>query len=82
MYKVYVVRQRQKQKGSEVLTDTRTTTPSADAAKAAFRALRSESYGPEHLLLLTHAGKKIAVHRYGSSPGDPEHIELGADLGE
>jgi hypothetical protein len=81
MFKVYVVRQRQKG-GSEVLKDTRTTTPSRDAARAAFWALHRESYGPEHLLLLTHAGKKISVHRYGSSPGDPENTEPGTDLGE
>lgn len=80
MYKVYVVRQRQK--GSEVLTDTRTSTPAVEAAKAAFWALRGASYGPEHLLLLTHSGRKLAVHRYGSSPGDPEYIEPGAELGE
>lgn len=78
MFKVYVVRQ--KTGGSEVLKETRTTTPSPGAAAAAWAYLYEQAYSPEHILLITQDGAKIAVHRYGSHPGDdnfsPREIDL------
>lgn len=70
MFKVYVVRQ--KTSGSEVLKETRTTTPSPGAAAAAWAYLYDQAYSPEHILLITQDGEKIAVHRYGSQPGDDD----------
>lgn len=70
MYKVYVVRQRPG--GSQVLMDTRTNTPSARAARDAWAELYDAVYSPEHLLLLTRDGEKLAVHRYGTQAGDDD----------
>lgn len=74
MYKVYVIKQRRG--GSEVLNDTRTSTPSREAAITAFRLAWATPYTQDHLLLLTHDGEKLAVHRYGSMPGDPNYVDI------
>jgi hypothetical protein len=78
MFKVYVVRQ--KTGGSEVLKQTRTTTPSPAAAAAAWAYLYDQAYSPDHILLITQAGVKIAVHRYGSHPGDDNFAAREIDL--
>jgi len=78
VYKIYVIRQR---KGSsEVLTDSRTITPSAAAAAAAWADLYGQGYDQTCLLLMTQDGAKLAVHRYGSSPGDEAYIAPGNPL--
>ena len=81
MYKVYVLQQRGGRRGSEVLTGTRTATPSA-AAHAAFWALHAEAYDPTHLLLMTKDNRQLAAYRYGSRPGDPDYVAPGAALQE
>jgi len=75
MFKVYVVRQ--KRGGSEVLKDTRSATPSRAAALAAWSELYAQAFDDRHLLLLTEDGAKLAVHRFQSGPGDPEHVPPG-----
>lgn len=72
MYRVYVIRQQQG--GSKVLTDTRTATPSLEAADAAFWGLYAQSFDPAHLLLMTCDGKQHRAYRYGSRPGDPDYL--------
>lgn len=72
MYRVYVIRQGHS--GSEVLTDTRTTTPSSEAAEAAFWGLHAKPFDAAHLLLMTRDGKQHRAYRYGSRPGDPDYI--------
>lgn len=72
MYRVYVIRQLQG--GSQVLTDTRTTTPSQEAADAAFWALHAQPFDSTHLLLMTLEGKQHRAYRFGSRPGDPDYI--------
>lgn len=76
MYKVYVIWQRKG--GSEVIKDSRTSTPVREAAIAAFKYLRAQEYSAQHLLLLTCDREKVAVHRYGSQPGDPDYIDPDA----
>ena len=78
VYKIYVIRQRNG--GSEVLTDSRTITPSAAAAAAAWADLYGQDYDQTHLLLLTQDGAKLAVHRYGSKPGDEAYVAPGNPL--
>ncbi len=75
MFKVYVVKQ--KRSGSEVLKETRSATPSRAAALAAWSDLYARPYDARHLLLLTEDGTKLAVHRFQSGPGDPDHIPPG-----
>ena len=75
VYKIYVIRQRKG--GSEVLTDSRTITPSAAASAAAWADLYSQDYDQTHLLLMTQEGVKLAVHRYGSKPGDEAYVAPG-----
>lgn len=73
MYKIYVIKQRKG--GSEVLPESRTSTPSREAAIAAFKDAQAKGYTPDHVLLLTHDGEKLAVHRYGTLPGDPDYAD-------
>lgn len=80
MYRVYVLKQRSG--GSEVRSETRTATPSAAAAHAAFWALYAEVFDPSHLLLLTRDKRQLAAHRYQSAPGDRDHVPPGAALPE
>ena len=80
MYRVYVLKQRSG--GSEVISETRTSTPSIEAAHAAFRALRAESLGADHILLLTRDKRQLAAHRFQSAPGDRDHTPLDAQLPE
>lgn len=78
MYKVYVVKQRKG--GSEVLAETRTTTPAFSAAEAAFWALHGQAFDAHHVLLMTRDGEKINVHRFGAQPGDEGYIKPGSTL--
>ena len=81
MYRVYVLQQRCGRRGSEVLTGTRTATPSA-AAHAAFWALHAQAYDATHLLLMTRDNRQLAAHGYGAGPGDPDYVEPGVALPE
>lgn len=78
MYRVYVIRQRKG--GSEVLRDTRTQTPSFNAAAAAFWALYDGDYDSNHLLLMSHGNRQINAYRYGSRPGERDYLAPGEDL--
>lgn len=72
MYRVYVIKQIAK--SSQVLTDTRTQTPSFAAAAAAFWALFSHDFDKNHLLLMTKNNKQINAYRYCSAPGDRDYL--------
>lgn len=80
MYRVYVIQQRKD--GSEVVAETRTQTPSFDAAAAAFWSLHRASYDSTHLLLMSRDGKQINAYRYGSQPGERDYIAAGDELAE
>lgn len=71
MFKVYAIRL--KKKGSQVLEETKTLTYSPQAAAAGWQYAYDQPLSNEHILLLTRDGVKVAVHRYGTSPGDPEY---------
>jgi hypothetical protein len=81
VYKVYVIKQR-KSGGSEVLAETRTQTPSFDAASAAFWALHGADYDNNHLLLMTKNNKQLNAYRYGSQPGERDYLSPGAELSQ
>lgn len=72
MYKVYVIKQRKG--GSEVLKETRTQTPSFEAAAAVFWELRTASFDNSHLLLMSKNNKQINAYRYQSAPDDQDYI--------
>lgn len=72
MYKVYVIHQAGK-KHSEVLPDSKTVTPSLEAALAGWRHMHDQPLDSSHIMLMTRDSVKIAVHRFGSSPGDPDY---------
>lgn len=80
MYRVYVLQQRGR--GSQVLTETRTATPSATAAHAAFWSLYGGDYDHTHLLLMTRDNRQVTAYRYGSRPGEPDYIPPGTQLPE
>lgn len=80
MYRVYVIQQR-KGGGSEVLTDTRTQTPSFAAAEGAFRELHARTdLDGRHLLLMSLDNRQINAYRYGSKPGERDYLTPGAPL--
>ena len=81
MYKVYVIHQTGK-KHSEVLPDSKTVTPSREAALAGWRHMYDQPLDRSHLMLLTRDAVKLAVHRFGSSPGDPDHAPRELQLPE
>lgn len=74
MYKVYIIKKRKG--GSEVLKETKTDTPIAAVAEAAFWSLRNDAkYQNQALLLLvTHKNKQLVAHWFDRSPGDDEFI--------
>lgn len=80
VFKVYVIHQLGKR--SEVLPDSKTTTPSLDAALAGWRHMYDQPLDSSHLMLLTRDSIKLAVHRFGSSPGDPDHAPRELQLSE
>ena len=80
MYKVYVIHQLGKR--SEVLPDSKTTTPSLDAALAGWRHMYDQPLDGSHIMLMTRDSTKIAVHRFGSQPGDPDHASRELQIQE
>lgn len=68
MYRVYVLEQRKG--GTYPVPGTRTETTSRAVALAAWSELYTREFDFTHLLLLTQKGVKLAVHRFGSQPGD------------
>lgn len=71
-YKVYVIWQCRPGE-SEVLRESKTVTPSADAALAGWRHLYDQPLTSKHLLLLTYQGRQVAAYRYGTKPGEPDY---------
>lgn len=80
VFKVYVIHQLKRR--SEVLQESRTTTPSADAALAGWRHLYDQPMGSDHVLVLTRNGVRLASHRFGAPPGDPEHTPRDLQMPE
>lgn len=80
MYKVYIIKKRRG--GSEVLKNTKTDTPIAAVAEAAFWALYgSDEYKNQHLLLLmTLNNKQLNAHWFDAKPGDDDYIALNSKL--
>lgn len=80
VFKVYVIHQLGKR--SEVLPESRTTTPSADAALAGWRHLYDNPLSGDHVMVLTRDGVRLASHRFGALPGDPEHAPRDVQIPE
>ncbi|MBU0538528.1 MAG: hypothetical protein KKG73_08840 [Gammaproteobacteria bacterium] len=78
MYRVYILKQRKG--GSEVLSETRTQTPSFAAAAAAFWSLHGADYDESHLLLMSKNNKQLNAFRFKSKPGEQDYIEHGEAL--
>jgi hypothetical protein len=71
MYKVYVVRRERGR--SNTIEETKTTTPSAAAACAAWRDLYDQPFAPGHVIILSRDGRRLTSHLFGSPPTDPAH---------
>lgn len=80
MYRVYVLKQRRG--GSEVVTATRTQTPSFSAAKAAFWELYTADYDDSHLLIMSRDNRQLNAYRFRSSPGERDYLAPGSELAQ
>jgi len=80
MYKVYVLKRRKR--GSEVVKNSKTDTPSYAAASAAFWEIRKDTRykGKNFLLLMTKDKVKLNVHSFLAKAGDEPYIELDQTL--
>lgn len=72
MFKVYVLKRERGR--SNAIEETKTSTPSRDAALAAWRDLHDQPFEPGHVLILSRNGQRIAGHLFGSSPTDPSYV--------
>lgn len=81
MYKVYL-KIYNKQGLSEVDKDSRTTTPSPEAAGAAFRALlkRDDLAGQNVHAVLSLDRKQLMYHRFDRLPGDRDYVDPNAEI--
>lgn len=52
---------------------TGSLSPSSIKSYAGWRHMYDQPLDSSHLMLLTRDAVKLAVHRFGSSPGDPDH---------
>lgn len=80
MYRVYVLKQRRG--GSEVVTATRTQTPSFSAAAAAFWELYAADYDGSHILLMSRDNRQLNAYRFGTAPGDRDYLAPNAELAQ
>lgn len=71
MFKVYVLKRERGR--SNAIEETKTITPSREAALAAWRDLYDQPFEPGHVLIISHEGKRLAGHLFGSPPDDPAH---------
>ena len=80
MYKVYLLRKTKS--GTEVIKESRTETPSASAASAAFWELRNQQdlQGQPVLLLMTKDKEKLNRHWFNRQPGEEQYIPSGSEL--
>lgn len=80
MYKVYLLKKTRS--GTEVLKASRTETPSAAAAAAAFWELRNRSdlEGQPLLLLMTKDREKLNRHWFDHRGGDEQYVQMGSEL--
>jgi hypothetical protein len=80
MYKVYTLRKTRS--GTEVDKESRTSTPSAAAAAAAFWDLRNnpDLAGQPLLLLMTKDKKQLNAHWFNRQEGDEQFITDHAEL--
>jgi hypothetical protein len=81
MYKVYLKIYNHLGK-SEVLTDTRTTTPSPAAAEAAFRELinRADLIGSQTHAVLSLNNRHLMYHRFDRQPGETDYVAPDAKI--
>lgn len=71
MFKVYVLKRERGR--SNAIEETKTITPSREAALAAWRDLYDQPFEPGHVLIISYDGKRLAGHLFGSAPDDPQH---------
>lgn len=74
MYKIYL--KRKTRHGSEVDSASRTTTPSPQAAEAAYRGLisRTEFAGQPVAAVLSLNNRHLMYHRFDRGPGDADYV--------
>lgn len=67
---------------SEVVTNSRTTTPSPLAAEAAFRALicRKDLIGKKAHAVLSLDTRQLMYHRFDRSPGEKDYVAPDAEI--
>jgi len=80
MYKVYILKRTRS--GSEVIKESRTNTPSAQAAAVAFWDLRNnQNYqGKPWLLLMTRDKEKLNRHWFNREKGDEQFVSDNTEL--
>lgn len=67
---------------SEVVRDSRTTTPSPLAAEAAFRELicRRDLIGKKAHVVLSLDNRQLMYHRFDRSPGQADYVSPDAEI--
>lgn len=67
---------------SEVVNNSRTTTPSSQAAEAAFRELicREDLTGKKAHAVLSLNGRQLMYHRFDKSPGQKDYVAPDAEI--
>lgn len=81
MYKIYL-KAFNARGHSEVITRSRTTTPSPAAAEAAFRELisRKDLIGKQMHAVLSLDNRHLMYHRFDRSPGQADYVAPDADI--
>ena len=81
MYKIYL--KLFNERGfSEVVKNSRTTTPSPLAAEAAFRELicREDLIGKKAHVVLSLNNRQLMYHRFDRSPGQKDYVKPDEDI--
>lgn len=81
MYKVYL-KVFNRSGNSEVIPESRTTTPTPEAAEAAFRALisRHDLIGHKAHAVLSLDNRQLMYHRFDRSPGQKDYVAPDAEI--
>ena len=80
IYRVYL--KRKTKHGSEVDPASRTTTPTPEAAEAAYRALlrRDDLAGQPVAAVLSLNNRHLMYHRFDRSPGQVDYVAPDAEI--
>jgi hypothetical protein len=80
MYKIYL--KKMTERGSEVLTESRTTTASPIVAESAFRELisRRDLIGKKYHAVLSLDNRQLMYHRFDRHEGQSDYIATDAEI--